>query len=461
MSLSQIVVGIDFGTTHSGVSWAVKVKGREPKIRVINDWPSKVGNGTYDKVPTSISYSNGEVAEWGYLSGKDSFTWFKLFLDPDNTYKDSNELESLKTMLENTKRSAEDIAGDYLRVLWNYTTEDIRRHQGDGWKSIYSFRVVLTVPAIWSAVAKERTLRAAKSAGIPGDIILVTEPEAAALAVLKDKAEEEGLQIKEWIVGDGGLCGVDLKGVEDNDALGIEDDNIKLPVTMFDHTCNQIQAIVEKQIDSVRERGDRVNAVLLVGGFGSSKYLHNHLSACQKASNIRVLQSRNYYGVEVRQRFDPSVHHESDRHYDNAKGIHYARRQMKWLLQRGGEMKDEEQMTLSVFWSVPVSFWDRGSQNFSSSLLVCAEEIAPPRRENNIAGVAVTQLCTINYSVARDELRADKRYKSDANNHKYRDATFELKMKLGGAKLDFQAYYKGKLMAFCEATYPEDEVGVK
>ncbi len=56
-------------------------------------------------------------------------------------------------------------------------------------------QVVLTVPAMWSHKAKDKTLKAAKAAAIPGEIKMVTEPEAAALATLKDKAEAKTLKV--------------------------------------------------------------------------------------------------------------------------------------------------------------------------------------------------------------------------------------------------------------------------
>lgn len=99
-------------------------------------------------------------------------------------------------LLEVVNKTPEQVAGDYLGLLWAYTKEDICRCHGNDWEEIYSLSVVLTVPAIWSAVAKDRTLSAAKAAGLPHNILLVTEPEAAALAVLQAKAIDAELQVR-------------------------------------------------------------------------------------------------------------------------------------------------------------------------------------------------------------------------------------------------------------------------
>lgn len=87
-----------------------------------------------------------------------------------------------------------EVIADYLRLLWEYTIEDIRKFHLD-YIAIFAIRVVLIVPAIWKLVAKDKTLQAARLASILDGIKLVTEPKAAALATLKDKAEENNLKV--------------------------------------------------------------------------------------------------------------------------------------------------------------------------------------------------------------------------------------------------------------------------
>ncbi|KAL8838117.1 MAG: hypothetical protein Q9170_002258 [Blastenia crenularia] len=250
---SEIVVGIDFGTTygldtqriakelilsrHSGVSWAVN--GGSKVIRLINNWPDPTAqNASKDKVPSSISYVNGKPQKWGYTVGltDESFKWIKILLEENHKYittvepvKDSNQL------LTKVDKKAHEVVADYLRLLWDYTLDDIQRFHPN-FRDIFALRVVLTVPAMWSPAAKDKTLQAARLAGMPSPIKLVTEPEAAALATLRDKADDGALnakdafvvcdagggtvdlisyeiqqlnplKIKECAIGDGGLCG--------------------------------------------------------------------------------------------------------------------------------------------------------------------------------------------------------------------------------------------------------------
>lgn len=46
---------------------------------------------------------------------------------------------------------------------------------------------------------KEKRLQAARLAGIPAPMKLVTEPEAAALATLRDNAEDSSLKVISWM----------------------------------------------------------------------------------------------------------------------------------------------------------------------------------------------------------------------------------------------------------------------
>jgi tRNA A37 threonylcarbamoyltransferase TsaD len=60
--------------------------------------------------------------------------------------------------------------------------------------------------------------------------------------------------------------------------------------TVFDHVINQIIIYVDKQLDEVQEKGLGVKAILLVGGFGSNKYMHKRLKNAHQADGIQVLQ---------------------------------------------------------------------------------------------------------------------------------------------------------------------------
>ncbi|KAK7701749.1 hypothetical protein SLS57_011631 [Botryosphaeria dothidea] len=574
MAASEIVVGIDFGTTYSGVSWAVN--GGSKKVRLIDNWPNpKAANATHEKVPSVISYRDGRVRHWGYevdqTADAFAFRWFKLLLDPGQKYGSNavRPLQQSKKLLEALGKSAQDVVTDYLAQLWAWVQDDIGRYNGAHWTSIYSLKVVLTVPAIWSPLAKDNTERAAKAAGMPEDILLVTEPEAAALAVLKDTTSEmpgpqiqpgdafvvcdagggtvdlisyevketQPLKIEECVPGNGDLCGsvfidegfekwirmtlgnkqfesineryrarmfsefegvkrcfagndkeysVDLIGVEENEEAGITGDTIllkpELLKTVFDHVCSQIVRHVESQIEEIKENNPNVKAVLLVGGFGASKYLHHRIESSCRGMHVQVYQvrgagatlwglenssflnsanrtiaariARYSYGYCAGTRFDPLRHAIEDQYY-NKRGELYARQQMFWFIQRQGDRIEEgKELTSPIYVSVQVSSFSRfhssDTHPFTHALDYCADEKIPSRR-----GPSVKELCSVKFEIDDKKLAKEKSYKDPRTKEKWRDANFVLKVIPGNANLHFQVLYGGEVAESCEALYKE------
>lgn len=570
---SEIVVGIDFGTTYSGVSWAIN--GGNKKIRVVNDWPNPDSSLlTNDKVPTKITYQNWKANRWGYsIELKEQpLSWFKLLLDPNNKInKESDKVTDVLRQLVALNKSPEDIAADYLRKIWQYTKEDIQKVRGDDWAEIYTVRAVLTVPAIWSDSAKDRTMRIAHLAGLPEDISLVTEPEAAALAVLREKKDDgeplqagdcfvvcdagggtvdlisykivslDPFQVEECAMGDGGLCGsvfldqafekyirtivgepqwqnlkakskirmlkdwesaikrcysgdntsytVELPGVEDNASVHIEEEVITLKPTalktIFDHVIGKILRLVEKQIDEVKERGSDVKAILLVGGFGTNRYMHQQLKEAYKRGGTQVLQidrgwsaicrgatlwglenaqsdstkrrtvrsriARYSYGIIVSREWDTAVGQlETDR-LRGTKGEWRANNQMNWMLKKGERVEEGRTLHRDLFESVKVGFGDHGMYQTTSTLSYCAEDTPPLRAEPS-----VKTLCTVSYGIDKKQLYVLPSYKDPVTKEKWKDAFFDLYVKLNTGCLEFSVKYKGEQVAFTEANYKED-----
>jgi len=170
-------------------------------VRIINDWPNPHGVlANQDKVPSAIAYDEeGEVSKWGYKVGindTESFRWIKIMLDPSSKYfTEAPHIKEMLARMNSMGKSAEDIVTDYLTCLWKYTIDHLKRKKGNDFRELYTLKVVLTVPAVWSPLAKDKTLRAAKRAGMPVGSQLVTEPEAAALALLKQKSDEQTIRV--------------------------------------------------------------------------------------------------------------------------------------------------------------------------------------------------------------------------------------------------------------------------
>jgi len=92
---------------------------------------------------------------------------------------------------------------------------------------------------------------------------------------------------------------VELRGVNDDPEMGIQDEIIELRREelreVFDIVCTKVILLVNEQIYGVKKKGQNVQAVLLVGSFGLNKYLYSQLEAScrRRGRNINVMQSKH------------------------------------------------------------------------------------------------------------------------------------------------------------------------
>lgn len=80
----RIVIGVDFGTTFSGVAWAISTSNHSGDVEVISRWPNITGVKRHsEKVPTKLRrLGNGDL-QWGFLvppaaPSNEVLRWFKL-----------------------------------------------------------------------------------------------------------------------------------------------------------------------------------------------------------------------------------------------------------------------------------------------------------------------------------------------------------------------------------------------
>ncbi|KAB8252614.1 hypothetical protein BDV35DRAFT_375885 [Aspergillus flavus] len=337
----SIVVGLDFGTTFSGYAEMVLFH-----------------YGTSVKVPSVISY-DGQRTYWGYQVRPftEAFRGVKLLLDESQETKYTPSLAS-KVLLGKRKTNAVQVIADYLKYLVEYAKSVLRRRFGIPAKDM-DLRFTLTVPAVWSDTAKDRTLNAAIQADIrPQDITLVSEPEAAALytlrsiqsnsmavsnsverlwricgsmlldqrfekllrdrmsvnyATLSSKSKEAALsywqdRVKPNYTGkyDNDYADVDyfipLPGVADNPKIPIEDGFFQLSSDdvedIFEPIVHDVEELIAEQVAGITKLGFVTKAIVLVGGFGSSIYLLHRLQ--KKNPTVTVLQPPNAWSAVVR-----------------------------------------------------------------------------------------------------------------------------------------------------------------
>ncbi|CRG91300.1 hypothetical protein PISL3812_08348 [Talaromyces islandicus] len=185
-SCQSIIIGLDFGTTYSGIAWALKDS--ENLVEVVSTWPDG-GNRTSPKVPTTISYDNQKFS-WGFQTthSEDVIRGIKLLLDPDQE-TNYNPFLNAKKLLKSLDKTPSDVTADYLKELVDHAKDILKRRFGPA--ANHMDRVfVLTIPAVWSDKAKDVTLKAAHSAGIPpSKLTMLSEPESAALYALRSITE--------------------------------------------------------------------------------------------------------------------------------------------------------------------------------------------------------------------------------------------------------------------------------
>ncbi|KAI7260445.1 actin-like ATPase domain-containing protein [Hortaea werneckii] len=567
LSTDSLVVGIDFGTTFSGVASAYSADLNKPdEIVVIKGWPGG-NNITSDKVPSEISYGNslasaderkllsGYAADndipslkkkkaassnrkrkagdafdlddmfalipkpkgnskgnsnntagtmrWGYQVRPDEqrLRCLKLLLDTNQSLPDYVSLDDFKQQLAANGKNVGTVVAEYLKALFDHTRETLKGRYGELFVSQVPFKVVLTVPAVWSDAAQQATLSAAKDAGIDDNVTMISEPEAAAvyaLQAIQPNSLSIGqnfvvvdagggtvdlitygikslrpLRLEEVVRGSGGCCGaaflnlafekfvqkklgnkaffelrfnkpktwltalnyfedhvkrnfnpaqkdtdfyVPLPNFEDNAKAGIEDGflcvNQKDASKIFKPIVSQIIDLVEGQVSSVHALGQKVKALILVGGFGQSEFLATCLRKrfSERDPTIEVLQpanawtavvrgavlrglegnelvlsrkARRHYGTIVNPNFDSAIHPQSVKFRDKWEECWRARDQMQWFIRKGDTISSSE----PVVFPFCRSFGRNSSRITVDDLIVCDDDEAPTQTNDKTRSI--------------------------------------------------------------------------
>ncbi|KAL0074802.1 hypothetical protein J3Q64DRAFT_1681560 [Phycomyces blakesleeanus] len=216
-----LVIGIDFGTTFSGCSYAY-VQDGFMEVKDITYW--QIGHSS--KVPTQSLYKKNtkELLSWGYLainkakepSNKDDLVnRVKLWLD--RTIKHPPTLPNGLTPT--------DVISDYLKELNNYVVERLK-WKDTSLEDASKFKYCLTVPIMWSEESKGIMRNAAIQAGIvkqddsPEKLLIVEESEAAALWCEHTSPELNLQNGSRYMICDAGGDTVDLAVFEIDETSG-------------------------------------------------------------------------------------------------------------------------------------------------------------------------------------------------------------------------------------------------
>jgi molecular chaperone DnaK (HSP70) len=195
---NTIIVGIDFGTTYSGVAftWSKKIE----RMEVISSWDSELHSSSdEEKTPTAISFESKGKVNWGYNIpfDADQGKWFKLLLIDDKDLPEdvrmSAKIKEARAYLKKHNKTPVVVIASFLRLLWNHCNQRVTETVSRSLVNYSKFHIVITLPAIWPDYARHRMREAVEQAGmvsarVAGKTTLsfISEPEAAALATLLD-----------------------------------------------------------------------------------------------------------------------------------------------------------------------------------------------------------------------------------------------------------------------------------
>ncbi|KAF5567159.1 hypothetical protein FPANT_14102 [Fusarium pseudoanthophilum] len=167
-SRTRVVAAIDFGTTFSGISYAL-LTGNEAKCFY---W--KFNGGHSPKTPTRIEFNETPIE------------WFKLSLlhrdDLPSDVRNSGKFKELTEAREAINVTAVNATARYLDKIWRVFCKKLQSDIPDA-----EIQISVTVPVLWPLYARQAMEEALNRAGILNERVVLApkfliEPEAAALA---------------------------------------------------------------------------------------------------------------------------------------------------------------------------------------------------------------------------------------------------------------------------------------
>ncbi|KAI8347094.1 hypothetical protein B0O80DRAFT_430398 [Mortierella sp. GBAus27b] len=217
-----IVVGIDFGNTCTGVSYAHM---NDAEMIDIVKWPKHMSS--YAKVPTVSLYRTTEektFLDWG-SSALTSFKRSKKERVLIRDYKLQLFDQGARGRLEHSLHLT-DVFTQYIRSIYRYVIDEVNKSHGLAAESV-PMHYCITVPEAWTLPTRELVLRCYVEAGVilqtpAPNMTVITEAEAAATYCREHCAEFETLQDgKVFMICDAGGLTTHVTAFRVDDSLGV------------------------------------------------------------------------------------------------------------------------------------------------------------------------------------------------------------------------------------------------
>ncbi|KAH8117888.1 hypothetical protein DFH11DRAFT_864351 [Phellopilus nigrolimitatus] len=233
-----IVIGIDVGTTFSGVSYAILRPGQVPDVLPVTRFSG--GSTGVHKIPSVIFYDDklaikaigpsttvdsvrSDAEDHGWFKSRH----FKMHLRPRGMALKTNGLDIGELP---PGKSAVEVMGDFLHYLLVETASYIRESHANGadlWSQVKDRAIfVLGHPNGWTGREQQRYRNSAILGGLVPDTVegrklvrFVAEGEASALACLSDTTKQVGSR---FIIADAGGATLDISSYEVSKSFPVE-----------------------------------------------------------------------------------------------------------------------------------------------------------------------------------------------------------------------------------------------
>ncbi|KAI0750425.1 hypothetical protein C8Q74DRAFT_1374012 [Fomes fomentarius] len=201
-SVRKLVIGIDVGTTYSGIAYTILDPGEVPKIHGVTRFPGQEAHAGDSKIPSILYYRpDGTVHSAGAEAAAPGMEfeaedhdlvfveWFKLHLRPERL-DSSSEMRREDLPRLPPGKTVVDVFADFLGYLFSCAQNYIRETHANGdslWASVEDrIEFVLSHPNRWEGLQQGKMRQAAVQGGlIPNTssgharVQFVTEGEAS------------------------------------------------------------------------------------------------------------------------------------------------------------------------------------------------------------------------------------------------------------------------------------------
>lgn len=160
-----------------------------------------------------LKNGKSQIPKWGYQieDTEERHEWFKLDLDPHHGQglgqSDlARRYPSTTALPTGQGKSTEELVTDYLTALQKHVSQVLQQMLTNAVLQRNPVSYIITVPAVWSAMAQAKTKECAEAAGMGRgeSLYIISEPEAAAMYALDAMSPHDLEEGDTFVVCDAG-----------------------------------------------------------------------------------------------------------------------------------------------------------------------------------------------------------------------------------------------------------------